>query len=269
MPVKCQASAGFDPGGRINYHFNGLSALLYAGGNRHRFRRQGFTGFGRIGVGALDNSAVGPVPFVQDNGVQVLFGAGVEYMTPIGIGLRAEGVTFDEDVQYAQLALMYRTGRKNEIRKPKLAKVPKPQPVIAAAAPPPPPPPAPAPAPVIVAAPNPCAGLNGVLEGVGFHTDSAGLTADSIRILDDVTRTLRTCDSLTIEVSAHTDSIGSEDYNQALSEKRAQSVVNYLSAQGLRRSRLNPLAFGESSPIDTNDTAEGRKRNRRVELYAR
>ena len=72
-----------------------------------------------------------------------------------------------------------------------------------------------------------------------------------------------------VEVSAHTDSVGSESYNQGLSERRAQSVVDYLSARGLDRYRLNPTAFGESSPIDTNETAEGRARNRRVELYAR
>jgi len=103
-----------------------LERVALCRGYRDRIRRQGFTGYGRIGVGALDNSAVGPVPFVQDNGVQVLLGAGVEYMTPIGVGIRAEGVTFDQDVQHAQLGLMYRTGRKTEVRKPKLAEVPKP-----------------------------------------------------------------------------------------------------------------------------------------------
>ena len=54
-------SAGLSPSGRINYHINGASALLYVGGNRGRFRRQGFTGFGRLGVGSLDNSTVGDV----------------------------------------------------------------------------------------------------------------------------------------------------------------------------------------------------------------
>lgn len=259
-------SAGFDPGGRINYHINGISALIYGGGNRDRYRRQGLKPYGRIGLGALENTPVGPVPFVKDNATHLLLGVGVEYMTPIGVGLRAEGISFDEDVQYAQLALMYRTGRKQEIRRPKLAEAPPPPPppVIAAAIAPPPPPP-PKPMPVL----DPCAGLSGVLEGVGFHTDSAGLTSESILILDDVAYTLSQCKEAQVEISAHTDSVGSEQYNQSLSERRAQSVVDYLSTRGLVRDRLNPVAYGETSPIDSNATPEGRKRNRRVELYAR
>jgi len=213
-------SAGLSPTGRINYHVNGLSALVYAGGNRSRFKRRGLTAFGRVGVGLLDNSPVGDVEFERVNDTHVLFGAGVEYMTPFGLGIRAEGVSFDEDAQYAQLALMYRTGLRKESRRP----------VLAAALEPAVPEPVPALAPV--AATNLCNSLDGVLEGVTFHNDSAGL-------------------------------------NQGLSEKRAQSVVDYLSARGLNRERLNSTAFGESNPIDDNATAEGRARNRRVELYTR
>lgn len=265
-------SAGLSPQGRINYHINGISALIYAGENRHRYRRQGLKPYGRIGLGAMENTAVGDVPFRKVNGTHVLFGAGVEYMTPIGVGIRAEGIAFDEDARYAQLGLMYRTGRKTEIKRPKLAQIPKPlppvpkpspQPAVAAAIPPPPPPPPPMPAP------NLCEGLTGVLEGVGFHSDSAELTSESTVILDDVAYTVSTCAGVEVEVSAHTDSVGSESYNQSLSERRAQSVVDYLSGRGLDRDQLNPTAFGEMEPIDTNSTAEGRKRNRRVELYAR
>ena len=255
--------------GRINYHIKGVSALLYAGGNRHRFRRQGLTAFGRLGYGSLDNTAVGDVPFEQINSNHFLIGAGLEYMTPIGVGVRLEGVSFDEDVQYGQLGLMYRTGRKQKIVKPKLAQAPArvKEPVVAALAPPPPPPPVyvPAPAPVV----NQCAGLTGVLEGVYFHSDSAELTSDSMNILDDVAFKLGTCEDMQIEISAHTDSVGAESYNQGLSERRAQSVVEFLSASGLSRGRLKPTAYGESSPIDSNDTRVGRARNRRVELYAR
>ena len=255
--------------GRINYHIKGVSALLYAGGNRHRFRRQGLTAFGRLGYGSLDNTAVGDVPFEQINSNHFLIGAGLEYMTPIGVGVRLEGVSFDEDVQYGQLGLIYRTGRKQEIVKPKLAQAPArvKEPVVAALAPPPPPPPVyvPAPAPVV----NQCAGLTGVHEGVNFHSDSAELTSDSMNILDDVAFKLGTCEDMQIEISAHTDSVGAESYNQGLSERRAQSVVEFLSASGLSRGRLTPTAYGESSPIDSNDTRVGRARNRRVELYAR
>ncbi len=257
-------SAGLSPEGRINYHINGVSALIYVGGNRHRYRRQGLTAYGRVGAGMLENSAVGSVPYVKDNATHVLFGAGIEYMTPIGIGLRAEGITFDEDVQYAQVGLLYRTGRKKYITRPKLAETPKviPAPVIAAAAPPPV-------SSVPLPEPNRCIGLSGVLDDVGFHTDSSGLTPESIQVLDNVAYTLSTCDEVEVEIEAHTDSVGTESYNQSLSERRAQSVADYLINRGLDQSRLNVSAYGELSPLDTNATVDGRERNRRVEVYAR
>ena len=72
---------------------------------------------------------------------------------------------------------------------------------------------------------------------------------------------------LKIEVAGHTDECGSDEYNQGLSERRAQIVYDYLTSHGIDRSRLmGPKGFGEKSPIDTNDTKEGRARNRRTEL---
>lgn len=253
-------------GGRINYHINGVSALLYAGGNRHRYRRQGLTAFGRLGYGALENTPVGDVPFQKVNGNHLLIGAGVEYMTPIGVGLRLEGVSFDQDAQYGQIGLMYRMSRKQETAKPKLAQARVAEPVIAAAVAPPapyiaPPPPA----PVV----NLCARFDGVLDGVTFHTGSAQLTMESTDILEEVAYKLSTCNEMQIEISAHTDSVGAANYNQALSVKRARSVAKYLSGKGISRNRLTATAFGESSPIAPNNTNEGRARNRRVELYAR
>ena len=127
--------------------------------------------------------------------------------------------------------------------------------------------------PVIIAAPvqvvNLCAGLNGAHEGVRFHTDSAELTPDSVNTLDEVAHMLGSCADAQIEISAHTDSIGAESYNRLLSERRAHSVADYLNASGLLRGRLTTTAHGETIPVDTNDTAEGRALNRRVELYAR
>ena len=267
------SAPGGGNGGRINYHVNGVSALVYAGGNRNRFRRQGITAFGRLGYGSLENTPVGDVPFEQVNSNHFLIGAGLEYMTSFGVGVRLEGVSFDEDVQYGQLGLIYRTGLKQEIIRPKLAQASAPvkeEPEVAAAVAPPPP----LPPPVVIPAPvapvvNQCAGLNGVLDGVNFHTDSAELTSDSKEALDDLAYKLGTCEEMQLEISAHTDSIGAESYNQSLSERRARSVAGYLSANGISRNRLTATAFGETSPIDTNRTKEGRALNRRVELYAR
>ncbi len=240
--------------GRINYHVNGVSALLYAGGNRNRFRRQGLTAFGRLGYGELENTAIGDVPFRQVNSNHVLFGAGVEYMTSSGFGLRAEGVSFDTDARYAQLGLMYRTGRRQESEQPKIAEVQQPvEPAIAAAIP----------------AADPCVAISGILDGVNFHTDSAGLTHESQLILNNVADTLGGCAQKQVKVTAHTDSIGDEDYNKTLSKKRAVSVVKYLVAQGVELERFEARVFGERQPIASNDTVDGRSQNRRVELYAR
>ncbi len=261
-------SAGFSPGGRLNYHVNGVSALIYAGGNRDRFRRQGLSAYGRVGYGFLENTAIGNVPILEENRSNLLIGAGLEYMTPIGVGLRAEAFSFDQDAQYAQLALMYRTGKKQSKALPKLSAAPKIvvepkiQPVVAAALPPP---------QLVSALPKPdrCTGLNGVLDGVNFQNNSAELTGDSTLVLSDVAYILSTCEKVQVEVSAHTDSVGPASYNQELSERRANSVIDYLETRGLSRNRLSISAFGESSPIETNTTSEGRALNRRVELYAR
>ncbi|HEX6834356.1 MAG TPA: OmpA family protein [Rudaea sp.] len=92
-------------------------------------------------------------------------------------------------------------------------------------------------------------------------------TADSIAILDEAIDTLKRNPNIRVEVDGHTDSVGSDAYNQALSERRAKGVYDYLTSHGIDASRLDgPKGFGESQPIDTNDTAEGRQRNRRTEL---
>jgi len=249
-------SAGLSPGGRINYHIHGASALVYAGKNRHNFKRRGLTGYGRVGVGYMENTPVGDVPYVRDNAAHVLFGAGVEYMTSIGLGVRAEGIAYEEDAQYAQLGVIYRTGRKEERQPVEIVKAPEPAPIEVAAA---------EPEPVI----DPCDQFDGVLEGVQFHTDSAELTSQATYILDQSADQLAQCDSTPISITAHTDSVGEDAYNQALSERRAASVVEYLAGRGIDTTRISADAFGESQPIDTNNTAEGRSRNRRVELIAR
>jgi len=71
---------------------------------------------------------------------------------------------------------------------------------------------------------------------------------------------------LMLEVEGHTDSVGTDDYNQSLSERRAESVKSYLIQQGIDRSSITSRGFGESQPVASNDTADGRQRNRRVEL---
>ena len=84
--------------------------------------------------------------------------------------------------------------------------------------------------------------------------------------LDVAAEALRACPNIRTEVEGHTDSIGSEVYNQALSQRRADSVADYLVDHGVSSGRLEAKGFGESNPIADNSTEDGRAQNRRVEL---
>ena len=104
------------------------------------------------------------------------------------------------------------------------------------------------------------------LDGVSFEFDSAKLTGDSITKLDDAVKILKRNADDKIEIAGHTDSQGAADYNQGLSERRAQAVADYLVAHGANASNLAVKGYGESHPVADNGTKEGRATNRRVEL---
>ena len=92
-------------------------------------------------------------------------------------------------------------------------------------------------------------------------------TADSVAILDQAVDALKRYPDIKVELDGHTDSIGTDAYNQSLSERRAQIVNDYLIAHGIDASRITAVkGFSETQPIDTNATKEGRARNRRTEL---
>jgi OOP family OmpA-OmpF porin len=143
-----------------------------------------------------------------------------------------------------------------------LRKEPEPPPRRAA---PSPPPPAPEPPPAPPPAPDPCEGRI-VLRGVNFAFDQAELTADSQVTLDFVAETLNQCPNVRATVEGHTDAVGTEQYNDGLSQRRADSVKRYLVGSGVAESRIETQGYGESRPIAGNDTDEGRALNRRVEL---
>ena len=104
------------------------------------------------------------------------------------------------------------------------------------------------------------------LEGVNFDFDKATIRPEGKAILNGAAALLKTHDRVVVEVAGHTDSIGSEEYNQGLSERRANAVKDYLVAQGITATRLTARGYGELRPIASNDTEEGRAENRRVEL---
>jgi OmpA-OmpF porin, OOP family len=107
------------------------------------------------------------------------------------------------------------------------------------------------------------------LQGIHFRFDSASLTSEAKSILDRSLSAIRANSSQNIQVEGHTDSTGSDSYNLDLSQRRAETVVNYLSSKGVNSSRLSARGFGESSPVSSNDTAASRAQNRRVEVFAR
>ncbi len=101
---------------------------------------------------------------------------------------------------------------------------------------------------------------------VTFATNSADISASFYRVLDSVALVIKEFDQTNVSIVGHTDSTGSDQYNQGLSERRAQSVSAYLQGRGVSPARLFNRGMGESQPIASNDTTSGRARNRRVEI---
>ena len=104
------------------------------------------------------------------------------------------------------------------------------------------------------------------LEGVHFEFDKATLTPEAMAILDKAAALLDKQQKVVVEVAGHTDSVGSEEYNQKLSERRAMSVKDYLESKGITATSLTARGYGEAQPVASNDTDAGRALNRRVEL---
>lgn len=101
---------------------------------------------------------------------------------------------------------------------------------------------------------------------ITFATDSAIFQSGFNSVLDSVAKVLAEYSKTIIYVTGHTDSTGSDAYNNTLSQNRASAVANYLSLRGVNASRMVVRGMGKTSPIASNDTAEGRAQNRRVEL---
>jgi outer membrane protein OmpA-like peptidoglycan-associated protein len=101
---------------------------------------------------------------------------------------------------------------------------------------------------------------------ITFALNSADLNAGFYNALDGVSMVLKEYNKTVIEVAGHTDSSGSDQYNQALSQRRAQSVAGYLSTHGVVGQRLITVGAGEAHPVASNDSEQGRAANRRVEL---
>lgn len=108
--------------------------------------------------------------------------------------------------------------------------------------------------------------LLNIPSGINFAYDSATVQPQFQRTLDEVAKVLSDYNRTYVDVYGHTDSNGSDAYNQGLSERRAASVADYLSSRGVTRARIGTRGFGETQPIATNETEDGRAANRRVEI---
>jgi len=103
-------------------------------------------------------------------------------------------------------------------------------------------------------------------DGVTFDVGSYTLRPEFRATLDKVAESLIQYPNSLVDVYGHTDSTGSDAFNQTLSENRARTVLNYLVSRGVPAARLRSQGFGETLPVASNDTAEGRAKNRRVEI---
>ena len=109
-------------------------------------------------------------------------------------------------------------------------------------------------------------GNNITLKNVFFNTAKWDVKADSYAELDRLVALLAEIPSLKIEISGHTDNVGSESLNELLSQKRADAVVKYLVEKGVDKNRLTAKGYGQSKPVGPNDTEQGRALNRRTEF---
>lgn len=256
------------------YHFYNL------GGAEQLIARNGLGLFLKAGVGSMDNDS--DLDFERKNDVHLMGGLGVEYGTRLGLALRGEIEAFDEDAMMTSIGVLWRFGgkgsggrnqnelfTKSDVMDKADAMADKfdandtdgdgvPNDIDDC--------PNSADEPVTATG---CAMFGGVLEGVLFESGSDKLTDSAQVVLNDAADALLNNPDMVVEVQAHTDSQGAEQYNLDLSKKRALATVRYMMLRGVPSEQLLARAFGEAKPIDTNDTPEGRSANRRVEFHVK
>lgn len=278
------------PDGTVDYSTLGASVLWYFWRNgeyQGEDGRKGLQAYLHGGLSFLNNSS--SVEYSQDNGVQVQYGAGLEYGLDNDIALRAGLDLYDKDAGMVFIGVLKRFGIKSKrkvVSEPDPVIEPVVEPVaevVATQA---------VVLPEVVVTYDVDSDNDGVIDRlddcadspVGFTVDDKGcsiiklgavnfepesfdLTQESKLILDEAAITINASPEMQkIEVQAHTDYKGSGEANLKLSEKRASSVRDYLVSRGVSESRLVAKGYGESLPIADNKTAEGRAKNRRVEL---
>jgi outer membrane protein OmpA-like peptidoglycan-associated protein len=251
LPPACQECRG----PQFPTHDNPTYALSYQAGPRLSLPWGPIEFYGDFQIGGMTGLASGSA--ITDTSWGFMTGGGINYWlvragNPVDIGIGAVGrwqrfyqrVHGVGDVRFATAGL--------ELMVQEAAAPPPPPPAPVAAAPPPPPPPA--------------AKKKIVLRGVNFDFDKSNIRSDAVPILEQACSILKQESTINVVAQGYTDSIGTEAYNQKLSERRANAVRDWLVKCGISPSRLSAKGFGESNPVASNATPEGRAQNRRTEL---
>ena len=241
--------------GKVDYQVFGLSAIAYLFNSRSGFRasstgpglalREGFSVYGRVGVGGV--SADSELDYTVNNSAHLALGLGGEYGFKNGFAIRGEYMAMDTDQHYAKISLVKRFGKVASAI-PVAAVVPAIVPKTRAVEPP----------------ESPQAPIAAITT-VNFAFDQSVITSVAASTLDALVVALGNSDD-TVTLEGHTDWVASETYNYDLSLRRAESVRRYLESNGISRTRMVVRGFGETRPIATNATDEGRASNRRVDI---
>jgi outer membrane protein OmpA-like peptidoglycan-associated protein len=243
--------------GDISYKQYGLSAIAYLFNSRSgndyssgyddegAYRHEGWSAFGRVGFGGMKNNATSSLNQQRLENTALVLGGGVEYGWENGFAARAEFTSYDKDSKMVGISLLKRFGEPS----PYAVAVPAAAAVVAASAP------KSTPAMATLDAKN-----------IQFAFNKSDLDQGATLQLDKLANELKSKPGLRLNIEGHTCEIGTVDYNQRLSERRAKTVTKYLTTKGIGSGRLKSKGFGELKPIADNSTEEGRKLNRRVEF---
>jgi OOP family OmpA-OmpF porin len=260
----------------VEYEAFGASALWYFWRHSDSYDyRRGWQAYIDVGLSTMDNDT--EIRHQQENHTHLHFGASIEYGWDSLWAVRAGFKTYDEDVSMITLGILKRFGRAEKKQAPPVVEEPVKQPE-------------PEPEPVVVVMDddkdgvensadycpytrqnarvdeNGCSEFQKLLNGVNFDPRSSDIKPESEPILQAAVEKVKAMKSVNIEINAHTDSVGRDDYNMGLSAERANSVRDYFIANGIDERRLFIHAYGETRPIADNNTKEGRAKNRRVDL---
>lgn len=249
-------TGGNRPGGDIDYQQYGISAIGYLFNSRSagdyssgyddegQYRHEGWSAFGRVGLGGMKNQADSELNHRRLETTALVLGGGVEYGWANGFAGRAEFTSYDKDSKMLGISVLKRFGE------PSPYQVTEKVPVAAVAA--------------VVAAPPAVADLN--QSNVQFELNKSDLNQEATSSLDALADKLKASPNLRMRIEGHACELGTEVHNQGLSERRATSVVEYLTSIGIDANRLESGGSGERRPTADNSTEEGRILNRRVEF---